>query len=487
MSIDSFPLDKVAVRTSEVDRLTPDWCLTYDLLGGTKAMRAAGKRHLPKFVKEKPETYQRRLMVSTLFPAFSQTVRNLVGKPFSRPITVNEDVPPGVKELLTDIDKEGRNLETFSADLLKTCLGPGMCGILVDFPKAPTTTEGALVWRTQAQEAALKIRPYFTKIDPTNLVGWRFKIVDGKGVLLQLRYKEFVNEPDGLFGTKSVEQIKVWNLTTWEVYRQDENRHWQLFDNGVNTLGEIPYAPCYGEYQYFMVGTSPLIELAYLNVKHWQSQSDQDNLLKVARVPILTVQTDDKTFEFELGSQTALRLPIGEAKMAFVEHTGKAIEAGKVSLDDLKDEMRQAGADLLVFRDVQVTATEVATDSSVGMCDLQRITSMLEDSINLALSFVGKWLRLDTGGTVTLFKEFGFSTIGEASAAIVLEMNAKEIISDETALSEIQRRGIVSPSVNVKDEQTKIASQPEKKKDKLAREQAEAKANQQQQPNPAQK
>lgn len=34
-------------------------------------------------------------------------------------------------------------------------------------------------------------------------------------------------------------------------------------------------------------GKPPLIELAHLNVKHWQSQSDQDNILHVIRVPIL--------------------------------------------------------------------------------------------------------------------------------------------------------------------------------------------------------
>jgi hypothetical protein len=36
-------------------------------------------------------------------------------------------------------------------------------------------------------------------------------------------------------------------------------------------------------------GEPPLLDLAYLNVKHWQSQSDQDNILHIARVPILAL------------------------------------------------------------------------------------------------------------------------------------------------------------------------------------------------------
>jgi hypothetical protein len=36
-----------------------------------------------------------------------------------------------------------------------------------------------------------------------------------------------------------------------------------------------------------MRGSPPLLNLALLNIKHWQSQSEQDNILHVARVPLL--------------------------------------------------------------------------------------------------------------------------------------------------------------------------------------------------------
>jgi hypothetical protein len=44
-----------------------------------------------------------------------------------------------------------------------------------------------------------------------------------------------------------------------------------------------------------MMGISPLRDLAYLNVKHWQSQSDQDTILHVARVPILAISAGTTT------------------------------------------------------------------------------------------------------------------------------------------------------------------------------------------------
>jgi len=35
-----------------------------------------------------------------------------------------------------------------------------------------------------------------------------------------------------------------------------------------------------------MQAKPPLLDLAWLNVEHWQSASDQSNILHVARVPI---------------------------------------------------------------------------------------------------------------------------------------------------------------------------------------------------------
>jgi hypothetical protein len=56
----------------------------------------------------------------------------------------------------------------------------------------------------------------------------------------------------------------------------------------------IPFVPLYG-WRRLHVGISPLRDLAYLNVKHWQSQSDQDTILHVARVPILALIGGDET------------------------------------------------------------------------------------------------------------------------------------------------------------------------------------------------
>ena len=95
----------------------------------------------------------------------------------------------------------------------------------------------------------------------------------------------------------------------------------------------------------FMRGSPPLLNLALLNIKHWQSQSEQDNILHVARVPLLVAYglADGETLT--IGSSSATRFDDRQRQgLEYVEHTGAAIEAGKISLEDLENQMRQAGA-----------------------------------------------------------------------------------------------------------------------------------------------
>ena len=64
---------------------------------------------------------------------------------------------------------------------------------------------------------------------------------------------------------------------------------------------------------------------------------------------------DDDTFELKVGTSSATKLP-KDGNMKWVEHSGKAIEAGRTALHDLVDDMRLSGAKLLQ-KDKQVTKT----------------------------------------------------------------------------------------------------------------------------------
>ena len=99
-------------------------------------MRRAGKQYLPQWPAEDRDSYEARLSTATLFPAYGRTISVLSGKPFSKPLTIGEDVPKRFLPWLEDVDLQGRNLHAFAADLCSEALAYGFCGILVDTPPA---------------------------------------------------------------------------------------------------------------------------------------------------------------------------------------------------------------------------------------------------------------------------------------------------------------------------------------------------------------
>ena len=454
--------DDVRKRSAKIEAIATCWPMITALLGGTPAMRQAGKTYLPQWPNEDEGFYKNRKDTATLFPAFPRTVEVLSGKPFSRPITTGDDVPKTIQAMFDDIDLQGTNLHSFLANVCEAALGYGIAGILVDYPHS----EGV---KTIAQEKALGLRPYFVKIDAECLLDFQSKRINGLETITKLRFVEMVAEtsPENEFKEEIIEQVRVLDIGRWRTYRKKEDPQtrevkWMLYEEGTTSLQKIPFVPIYGEKIGFMRSRPPMAELAYLNVEHWQTKSDQQTILHVARVPILFGKGMDSDQDITVGAASAVISDKDNADLKYVEHSGKAIESGRLYILDLEDKMRQIGAELLVVKPGRITVAQTMAEDESGTCALQRIVGDLQDAANQALQLLADWIKESQGGHISIFRDFGAASLAEASADILMEMNVAGTLSNETLFSEIQRRGMISPEVKWSDEQEKIKSQPPK-------------------------
>jgi hypothetical protein len=151
--------NSVREQSASVVAQSRHWPLITALLGGTATMREAGETFLPKWPNEEQESYNTRIAIATLYPAFSRTAEVLASKPFSKPVALQEDVPERLAEWMQDCDLQGHNLHVFSSQLLRDCIDYGVSGVLVDYPPANGI-------KTQADEKATGVRPYFTRYAP---------------------------------------------------------------------------------------------------------------------------------------------------------------------------------------------------------------------------------------------------------------------------------------------------------------------------------
>ena len=437
-------------QSEEIKSLAEQWTVLEALQGGTPAMREAGKQYLPQWPNEEEASYKARLATATLFPAFKRTVSVMASKPFAKALTLSDDTPERIKAWSADIDLQGVSLHSFAAEMFNETVGYGLAGVLVEYPAAAPS--GGL---TVAQVEASGRRPYFVRVMHDQILGYKTEVLNGRVRLTQLRLAESATEDDGPYGVKVIPQVRVLEPGKWEVWQQTANDSWTLQASGTTSLPDIPFVPFYGVREGFMCGKPALLDLAYLNVKHWQSQSDQDTILHVARVPVLVAIGDLDNWSLTVGASSAVQMP-KDSELKYVEHTGSAIKAGQESLAALEEQMIQTGAELLVQKPGQRTATEDANDAEGNKSDLQRMAENFEDALDQALAFMAQFASLPSGGSVSLFSDYGASTLSDASAKLIVDMHGAGLLSKETSVKEIQRRGYLAADVDVDEELERI-------------------------------
>lgn len=437
----------VATPTAEYNHCAAKWLLPRTLMAGTTAMRAAGTKFLPQEQGEGDPAYAARLARSTLFNGYRKTVKDMTGKVFAKPVTMGDDVPAKIKGYAENIDLSGRDLNAFAFDVFEDAMAaPGLSFILAEMPQAIDNA-------TLADEQRSGQRPYLVHVKAEDVIGWKSSLINGQETLTQLRIRECVEEPDpdSPYEDKEIPQIRVLEPGKWQVWRQVPNKpeDYFLYAEGTTSLSKIPLAVCYLKRSGFMTGLPPLEDLADLNVSHWQSSSDQRNILHVARVPILFGAGFDDTAKLVLGAGTMVRASDPASKLEYVEHSGAAIESGRNDLKDLELQMQVMGLQLLM-PSPKKTATGEVRDDVKENSQLAMMAQALEDAIEQALGFMAEYdgLGKDAGGSVEVNTDFGIAAGAFEDLNTLVEAAKERLITTETFLRELKRRGVLSEELD---------------------------------------
>ncbi|MCW9731921.1 DUF4055 domain-containing protein [Avibacterium sp. 20-15] len=427
-----------------------------DLLGGTAAMRNAGTAYLHQMSLESKERYQKRLERSTLYPALSETLSQMTGRVFFKPIDVQDVNQVITDRFLPDVDMLGNNLDVFAARWFYASLAYGVSYVLVDYTKINDV-------RTLADEIKVGARPYLVHIKPQSVLGFKTAMHNGRQVLTQFRYTENVVVDKDEFTTETMEQINVYEIGRVRKY-QKRGEDFELVDDvelkiAGKRLDFIPIVAFAtknsGE---FMLGEPPLMELAYLNIKHWQSQSDQDNILNTARVPLLArfgVNQDPTSPNTMQIGGSLIDLP-ENGDLRYIEHSGNAIGAGQESLKMLESQIQMAGASLLVKSEIAMTDSQTKEEHDKLISKLRLYANRFEDVLDLTLEYVGKWLGVEKAGSVEITGNIDSDIDANSSIESIIKLQAAGIISAQTAFSEAKRRGLISDNVEWEDEQARL-------------------------------
>lgn len=410
--------------------MEPHWPLIEDLIGGTYAMRKRHRRYLFQEPRELDESYDNRLARSVCPPYYQRLERMLAGMLTRKPVRLN-DTADIIREQLFDVNLLGDDLNTWTYETARKMIRYGHVGVLVDAP-----AEGG--------------RPYWVSYTPRDILGWRSE----QKQLTQLRLRETATEPDGDYGEKVVEQVRVLTPGAYQIFRKGDNGSYDLHDEGTTSLDRIPFAVAYSNQIGFMESRPPLEDIAELNLKAYQVQSDLDNQLHISAVPMLAFYGfPSSAEEVSAGPGEAISFP-AEGRAEYIEPDGKSFDYQFKRLDQLASQINELGLSAVLGQKLSAeTAEAKRIDRSQGDSTMMAIAQNMQDMIDNCLQFHAEYLGDSTApGSCLINRDFLGSRLEPQDVQSLLQLYTAGTITQETLLQNLADGEVLGDDFNVEEE-----------------------------------
>lgn len=415
--------------------MEPHWLLIEALLQGTYGVRKKHRKYLPQEPRELDESYDNRLMRSTLAPYYVRLERMLAGMLTRKPVRL-EDVSDVVTEHLFDVDLQGNDLNVWTYETARKCIRYGHVGVLVDAPKAGENG-----------------RPYWTQYTPRDILGWRSEVKDGKQQLTQLRLMEEITVPDGLYGEKQVQQVRVLTPGAFEIHQKDKKGDFVLIDEGRTSLDEIPFAVAYSNRVAVLESRPPLADIAELNLKAYQVQSDLDNQLHISAVPMLAIYGFPQSAEeISAGPGEAMALP-ESARAEYIEPGGNSYSAQFQRLDQIANQINELGLAAVLGQKLSAeTAEAKRIDRSQGDSTMMVIAQQMQDLIDNCLQFHAQYMQQPQAGSSFINRDFLATRLEPQEIQSLLQLYTAGTITQETLLNQLSAGEVLGDEFDVEEE-----------------------------------
>lgn len=450
-----------------------EWGIIRDLMGGAKTVRQRGEAYLPKFPDESQPDYDLRLKTAPFFNHFVDSLDDISGKPFTKPVDLQGNVADQLKALATDVDGSGRTIHAFAKDVFEEGVGLGRAGVFVDYPKIP---EGA----TLADERSIGARPILIDVRAEDLLAFDTDFRGGRRVCTHLRFRQRERIRRG-FREVPLTRVRYYahpegfERPIFQIFERVQNGTWTVADHGTLSVPEIPF-------QAFDTGkiigdrlVPPLMGLAYLQLEHYQQHSNLKNILLMAGFPMLTgngiTPPQPLTLPDGTTKETTIRTGPGHVLFAppspgssnvttswtFIEPSGKSIECLQAHLLDLERQMAKLGRQPLVKPSGNATATGEAVNAARAQATAESWANDCAKVLTTAMGYAARYLGQDSKATVAVHTDFGLS---EVSAEIqpLLDATAKGMLSRETLWDEWRRRNVLGPQFDRGEEAKRLAA-----------------------------
>lgn len=445
--------------------MSPRWQRCRDLVGGTDAVRAKGTVYLPSHPQELPADYDRRLSVSVLYNGLARTIKAMAGLIGQRDPVLGNDVPAVIQQHWENIDNRGTHGAVFLTRLLSDAITTGHCGVLVEYPHVENPEQ-----LSKADETSLGLRPYWIHVRAEDIYVALGEIINGKLVLVLLIVRECYQQRQGQYGVQEVTDYRVYRrdgpsaiaFELWRERREGEETKVVPISNGsLAKVQEIPFV-------FFAAGDvtgpyatkPPLLDLADVNIAHYQVSSDRRHVMHIACIPVPVREGYVAPAQAEgavqpVGPNIMQDLPIG-GDFRWASPDAVAFEPTKDELTSLERQMASLG---LAFLQSETRAAETAEgkriDATAQNATLSSAARNLQDAAETALGFHAQYLGL-TGGSIEVNREFERILLDPQMITALSTLEQAGQLSLETLLRILKIGHVLTDDIDVAAEVARI-------------------------------
>lgn len=419
--------DRPDITSSAFDVMYERWKKVDVLLGKTEAMRQGFTDFLLQRVRETDLEFEYRIRESVLYDFLTPILDDWTGKPFSEPVTLSDDTPQKIKDIAKDVDLMGTDISTFFRQGFWTSLSRSFSPILIkNTRELPPEESSAILDQGE--------RPYIVQVDPRSIF---FTFHDPRGTLEEFRRWTMYERRKGNFGSELVRNIEQVLPGTLNIYEPEENgtgmgggSRFQLTPSSSTPfVGDtIPLYVFYAHQEGYFVGQPPIMDIVDLSVRHWQLMTYLDAAIDAAAFPILVgTGVDTNQADQELGPYSFLKFSDPQAKLFYVEYTGKSIQIILDQLDRIERKIRDYSS---AFADTgpQTTATEIHYRSAVEGGTLKEVTYRYQSFCTMIMHKMCESIGIPPTGSVQINTDFASPAVADKALDAMFGAVDREII-----------------------------------------------------------
>lgn len=427
-------------------------------------LRGVKGKYLPQEPKEPDDAYKARLNRSVFADFLRGSIIAFAG--VLSKFTLRE-APPSFEEVINNVDLEGNSFAAFMQRADALMLRDGGVLLCVDMPAGSV--------QNRAEEIAMGRRPYLLMRPRAKVLNWRVSIDNGVETLEQVCCLELVDEPDGAFGVKTVPRYRVITRTGWTVYRIERNASndlvavvddegpYEAADGGPLPMPPVVWYPA--DEAGFGQGEMPLRQVQEHALEHFQQRSDlREKTHRVAMpVPVRIGATPPAPGEARkalvIGPNSVVDLDPG-GSFSFAEPSASSLAEQRAQIAEVEKLISRQTLGFL-YGDPGATKTAMqaglegaqteATVSSIA----ERKASVVQSLMAIWCAFTGEDLPEDAGITMSASL---FERPMEAVDVAQLQSltGGDKILSRQSAIEELQRRGKLTVTSSPEEELERI-------------------------------